>query len=170
MIDDSCERAEFAQFRSLVQIYIVRALDLGLPRNHPMERWHEGGPVGMAMLLARADAYRHLGVLREELQDCKQVGPDFRYWDAIRKAVRFDVQHEEMGDIAAFRFLYERLLGPPIRPWITSLYLAAVTEPDSTSEWKERCLASVTAADLDDHDDKSMPLFFPDIVDLLVRR
>src|SRR5690606_38242487 len=36
--------------------------------------------------------------------------------------------------------------------------------------FREEGRASVTAADLDHHDDKSMPLFFPDIVDLLVRR
>jgi hypothetical protein len=165
--DDSIERDEFRRLGRAAQIYIVRALDFGLPRNDPMQRWQASDLMGMAMQLAHANVYFHLAEIRERIRDQKQFDSEFSDWELIRLCARIDIKHDEMGNIAAFRFLYERLFGPPIRPWITSVFLEAATSPVLTADWRRRCVLSVTDADLDDNDDRTMPLFYPDIGDLI---
>lgn len=94
------------------------ALDIGLPRY----------PAGDSLIvdptpedLARIDAYLHIPTIREEVEDKRTLETEFLFWPHIRRCVAFDVGFSEMRELAAFRFLYERLFGPKIRPWITSL-------------------------------------------------
>ena len=163
--DDSLEREDFDRLAEDQKLYIVKALDFGLPRDGAMDRWARRG-LESALELARLDIYMPIPEMRERLLDAKPVTARLKGWDLIRRCVSFDCQWEPMRTVAAFRFLYERLFGPPIRPWITSLYLAEVTSPGALREWREACISSVTAYDLDDHDDMSPNLFFPDLRDL----
>jgi hypothetical protein len=59
----------------------------------------------------------------------------------------------------AFRFLYERIAGPEIRPFLPSAFLAAVTLPRWDWDWSRQAVASVA---LWNEADRIPPsLFFP---------
>jgi hypothetical protein len=163
MIADS-ERAEFAGFGPATQGCIVRALDFGLPRGNPLADWCGDG-WDLPLLMARMEIYLVIPELREQLLDSGIPDERFGRWPLIRRCARFDLAQAEMADLAAFRFLYERLFGPPLRPWITNLFVHAITEPGFTPEDRQSALATVTPFDLAPWEDDEPCTFFPGVMD-----
>lgn len=140
------EMRPFAAFPAATRRYIVRSLDFGLPRGDPMVRW-VGSFFDQGVLMAREECYAHVPRLRQALASGMTLERWMPEHAALQRCADFDLQWEEMGDFTAFAFLYERLFGMGVRPWLTSLFASAATAP--TVEWSAGCaaLASLTMFD-----------------------
>jgi hypothetical protein len=107
--------------------------------------------------MARADVYQSIPAVRKRIA---AVGYRLETWSndfgLLHRYAMFDVKYDEMSDFKAFVFLYERLLGPAVRPWLLSIYLAAAGSPLITEEGREQRLSRLTAYDVA-HDFVSSP-------------
>jgi hypothetical protein len=59
----------------------------------------------------------------------------------------FDLGQGRLESFGAYRFLYERLLGGAVRPWLPSTFLAAAALPCLHPSTRKMLLGSVTASD-----------------------
>ena len=78
----------------------------------------------------------------------------------------FDLGEGKLPSFAAYRFLYERLLGARIRPWLPSAFCAAASLPHLHPAMRGALLSSLseaaaTAAEWSQEE----PSFLPDWVD-----
>jgi hypothetical protein len=159
------EMAQFAAFPQPTRDYICRALALG------REELNQGGVLtgsawDIACELARRDMYFSLPMVRESLA---RKGFQLETWTTefglLHRYAQFDLQFSEMRDFGAFTFLYERLIGPAVRPWLLSIYLAAAASPKLVEEAREEAIARVTSYDVGNCIvDTPIPIYFPDVV------
>ena len=87
----------------------------------------------------------------------------------IGKLVRvaaFDLSQERIGSFSAFRFLYERLLGADVRPWLPSAFCAAAALPQIRPECRKELLQSLSeaAATAPGWSDRE-PAFYPEYIE-----
>jgi hypothetical protein len=139
------ELREFASFTSCEQRYIKRSLDIGLGRQDAFKFWaRDAGEV--ASIRSQYVAYQDLKALRGALPD--ETG--FEGLDAFMgKLVRvtgFDLAQERISCFSAYRFLYERLLGAAVRPWLPSAFCAAAALPQIRPERRKKLLHSISEA------------------------
>ncbi|WP_152435659.1 hypothetical protein [Erythrobacter sp. THAF29] len=119
---------EFASFAPCEQRYIKRSLDIGLARCDAFKLW--GRSEGENTAIRRQYvAYQDLKALRDLVPQDGTIGEVERFiGKAVRMAV-FDLEQERIASFSAFRFLYERLLGPEARPYLPGIFCAAAALP-----------------------------------------
>jgi len=142
------EMALFSTFPTPTRRYIVRALDFGLPRGKPLERW-VGSFFDIATQAARADLYHSIPIVRRRLEAIN--GPLENWMDeyrSIQRCADFDLRFPEIASMVPFGFLYERLYGPKVRPWLPAIFMAAAASPAMTEEGRLAALQSVTMFDI----------------------
>ncbi|HEX8554942.1 MAG TPA: hypothetical protein VF695_09565 [Sphingomonas sp.] len=155
------EMKEFATFGAATQRYIRRSLDIGLDRDDAMARWSRD-VVETASIRAQGRLYRILPELREAI-------PTDGGLDAVEPVLApliglaaFDLGQGRLLGFAAFRFLYERLIGAEIRPWLPSAFCAAAAMPHLHPDLRRKLLQSISeaAATASGWSDRQ-PAFFP---------
>jgi hypothetical protein len=62
---------------------------------------------------------------------------------ALIRLSAFDLQNGKLSSFAAYRFLYERLLGAAVRPWLLSGFTAAATLPCIHPELRAELMRSL---------------------------
>ena len=159
------ELREFASFSSAEQRYIKRSLDIGLARKDAFKLWARDAEED-ASIRKQYIAYQDLKTLRAELPDETRLeGVD----DFIGKLVRlaaFDLSQGRLTSFSAFRFLYERLLGPNIRPWLPSAFCGAAALPQIHPRSRKVLLQSISeAAATAPAWSARAPSFYPEWVD-----
>ena len=122
------EMREFASFTPGEQRYIRRALDIGLARRDAFKLWARNSEE-TASIRKHYIAYQELKNLRGALPDeCSLDGIE-TFIGKLTRVVAFDLAQERLDTFSAARFLYERLLGAQIRPWLPSAFCAAAALP-----------------------------------------
>jgi hypothetical protein len=58
----------------------------------------------------------------------------------------FDLAQEKLTGFSSYRFLYERLLGADVRPWLPSAFCAAAALPQIRPERRKKLLQSISEA------------------------
>jgi hypothetical protein len=142
------EMKEFAGFTAAEQRYVRRSLDVAnQSAAAAAEQWARN-PAEAAGIRAQSKLYRTL------LQVTRAAIPEDDGFDAAAELIgplvtlsAFDLGEAKLTSFAAYRFLYERLLGGSIRPWLASAFLAAAALPYLHPSTRKRLLASVTAGD-----------------------
>ncbi|MFM5924838.1 MAG: hypothetical protein ACKOPG_11715 [Novosphingobium sp.] len=139
------ELREFAGFSACEQRYIKRSLDVGLGRQDAFKLW--------ARDAAETASIRSQYVAYQELRTLRSAVPADTGFDALEgfmgKLVRlaaFDLAQERISCFSAFRFLYERLLGPEARPFLPSAFCAAAALPQIRPEKRKHLLQSISEA------------------------
>ncbi len=139
------ELREFASFTACEQRYIKRSLDVGLGRQDAFKLW--------ARDAAESGSIRSQYVVYQELKGLRVAIPDDTGFDALEsfigKLIRvaaFDLAQERIECFSAFRFLYERLLGPEARPFLPSAFCAAAALPQIRPEKRKNLLQSISEA------------------------
>jgi len=139
------ELREFATFSAAEQRYITRSLDIGLARQDAMALWARDGEETAAILGQHA-AYQDLGALRAALPaEPDGAGLAGLMGRLIALSV-FDLAQGRLGCFAAYRFLYERLLGPDARPWLPAAFCAAAALPQIHPARRKTLLQSISEA------------------------
>lgn len=122
------EMAEFATFPKGAQRYIGRSLDLASRRPGAAERWARSDE--------EADAIRLQARIYERLDRIRGLVPDDDDADAAAPLLAelialsaYDLSQGWLTSFAAYRFLYERLLGAAARPFLPAAFCAAAALP-----------------------------------------
>ena len=159
------EMIEFGSFSTGAQRYIRRALDIGLGRADPVHRWSRSAAERSAIEAHRA-AYARLDEIRALVPDDHETEAVGRLMSLLVAVTGFDLAQCRLNGFAAYRFLYERLFGAGIRPWLPAAYCAAATLPHLHPDHRRALLESIeddvcTAVGWSPR----QPRFFPEWVD-----
>jgi hypothetical protein len=155
------EMKEFASFGAATQRYIRRALDIGLDRDDAMDRWSRD-VVEAASIRAQARLYRSLPQLREIVPDDSGLDSIEPFLAPLMTLTAFDLGQGRLTSFASYRFLYERLIGAEVRPWLPSAFCAAAALPHLHPELRRKLLQSISeAAATASGWSNRQPAFFP---------
>lgn len=139
------EMKEFASFPAATQRYIRRSLDIGLDRDDAMARWSRD-VVEAASIRAQARLYRNLPHLREMVPDDSGLDAVEPFLGPLVTIVAFDLGQGRLPGFSATRFLYERLVGAEVRPWLPAAFCAAASLPHLHPELRRKLLQSISEA------------------------
>jgi hypothetical protein len=155
------EMKEFAGFVAATQRYIRRSLDVGLDRDDALARWSRD-VVEAASIRAQAGYYRMLPELRAHVPDDSGLEQVERFLAPLITLAAFDLGQGRLTSFSAFRFLYERLVGAPVRPWLPAAFCAAAALPHLHPDLRRRLLQSISeAAATASGWSNRQPAFFP---------
>jgi hypothetical protein len=159
------ELREFASFTPGEQRYIKRSLDIGLGRQDAFKLW--------ARDAGERASIRSQYVVYQELKGLRGAEPDEMALEGIEnfmgKMIRvtaFDLAQEKLHGFSPYRFLYERLLGAEVRPWLPSAFCAAAALPQIRPERRKLLLQSLSesAATAPGWSERA-PSFYPEFVE-----
>jgi hypothetical protein len=159
------EMKEFAGFAAGTQRYIRRSLDIGFGREDAVARWSRD--------IGEAASIRAQGRIYARLEDIRHRVPDDSGLDAVEPFMAplvtltaFDLGQDRLASFGAYRFLYERLIGANVRPWLPGAFCAAAALPHLHPEKRRILLQSISeAAATAPGWSTREPAFFPQWVD-----
>lgn len=160
------EMREFAGFAEYEQEFIERALDIALGRNDAFKTWSVT-PEDQRAIRGQYLAYRELKRLRALIPpgNCFE-GIEELMGPLVRISAQ-DLAHERLDSFSAYRFLYERLLGAAVRPFLPAAFCAAAALPQIRPERRRMLLQSLSeAAATAPAWSKKEPGFFPEKVEV----
>jgi hypothetical protein len=159
------EMKEFAGFSAATQRYIRRALDIGLEREDALERWSRD-VVEAASIRAQAHMYERIPELRALMPDDSDLGSIEPFMAPLVTVSAFDLGQGRLTTFSAYRFLYERLIGAEVRPWLPSAFCAAAALPHLHPDLRRKLLQSISeAAATASGWSNRQPAFFPQWVE-----
>lgn len=140
------EMKEFAGLPAAAQRYIRRSLDVAFHRTDALELWSRDA--GEAKSIEKQSAcYALLGEVRSNLPDDLGLGASPTFFGTLVRISEFDLAQNRITCFAGYRFLYERLLGASIRPWLSPAFCAAASLPSIHPSIRRMLLKSMSEAD-----------------------
>jgi hypothetical protein len=137
------EMKEFAGFPKSTQRYIRRSLDVAFSRSDPQGTWARDD-LEAAAIAAQARFYNQLEHLRLQIPDDSGLDMLEPFLGMLVTVSAFDLGQERIPNFAAYRFLYERLLGAGVRPWLPAAFCAAAALPHLHPERRRGLLQSIS--------------------------
>jgi hypothetical protein len=131
----------FAGFTGAEQRFIRRSLDVGLNRGDA-HLWARG-PDEMRDIEAQRGRYRSIDLIRSCIPDDIDPEGTEPFIAPLINIAATDLAEGKIGDFEAFQFLYERLFGPAIRPWLLMAFCAAASLPCVHPEQRKKLLQSI---------------------------
>ena len=136
------EMLEFASFSACEQRYICRSLDIAFGRPRALRSW--------ARSLGEARSIRDQARLYRRIALLKSLAPHHFDSEAAEPVLAplitmtaFDLAQGGLVTYPAYRFLYERMLGADLRPWLVPAFCAAASLPNRPTEQRIRLLRTV---------------------------
>ena len=159
------EMREFASFPSRTQRYIRRSLDIGLVRNDAVARWSRD-LVEAAGIKVQEKVYRRLPAVREAIPEDSGLDGVGAFIGELVSVSAFDLGQDRLPSFSAYRFLYERLIGAAVRPWLPGAFCAAAALPHIHPAKRKDLLQSIgeSAATAPGWSARE-PAFFPEWVE-----
>src|SRR6185369_18086619 len=69
-----------------------------------------------------------------------------RFMGALIRLSAFDLGQDRLAGFSAYRFLYERLLGADVRPWLPAAFCGAAALPQIRPALRKQLLQSISEA------------------------
>jgi hypothetical protein len=139
------EMKEFAGFAAATQRYVRRSLDIGLDRDDALSRWSRD-VVEAASIRAQARMYDRLPELRAMVPDDNGLDAVEPFMAPLVTVSAFDLGQGRLTTFSAYRFLYERLIGAEVRPWLPAAFCSAAALPTLHPDLRRRLLQSISEA------------------------
>lgn len=139
------EIKEFAGFSAATQRYVRRSLDVGLEREDALSRWSRD-TVEAASIRAQARVYDRLDEIRTIVPDDSGLDSVEIFMAPLITVSAFDLGQGRLTTFSAYRFLYERLIGAEVRPWLPGAFCAAAALPHLHPEKRRSLLQSISEA------------------------
>jgi len=139
------EMREFASFSKGTQRYIRRSLDVGLARRDAVKRWSRD-PAEAAGIRAQERIYRRLDPIRSAIPDDSGLEAMEPLMAPLITMTAFDLGQDRLPCFASYRFLYERLIGAAVRPWLPGAFCAASALPHLHPDRRRTLLQSISEA------------------------
>ena len=164
------EMKEFAGFAGATQRYIRRSLDIGLDRDDALARWSRD-VIEAASIRAQSKIYARLPEIRAMVPDDSGLDAVEPFLAPLITLSAFDLGQGRLTTFSAYRFLYERLIGASVRPWLPGAFCAASALPHLHPELRRKLLQSISeAAATAPGWSNREPVFFPEWVDKVEAR
>lgn len=159
------ELREFASFSPCEQRYIKRSIDIGLGRQDAFKLWARDA-AEISSIRSQYVAYQDLRSLRAAIPAEDGFEGLDGFMGKIVRMAAFDLAQDKLDSFSSFRFLYERILGAKIRPWLPAAFCAASALPQIRPERRKKLLHSISeaAATAPGWSD-SEPSFFPEWIE-----
>ena len=142
------EMKEFTTFTAAEQRYVRRSLDIASAGANSAERWSRHD-AERASILEQAKLYRGtLGALREIIPDDIEINAASAFIVQLLHLTARDLGEGKLSSFAAYSFLYERLLGGSIRPWLASTFMSAAAMPHVSPSQRRTLLRSIEERDV----------------------
>ena len=154
------EMQEFGSFGAEAQYYIRRALDAAFAPALAVDRWARSDDEAAA-IRGQTKLYRLLPQIRGAIPRAGVMASSDEFLFPLMTASVFDLSGGRLTGFAPYRFLYERLLGAEIRPWLPSAFAAAAAMPHMMPSRRRALLASMGSA-LTDRWSTAEPAFIPE--------
>ena len=161
------EMREFASFEPSEQRYIKQALCITRERRDITDtaELYSRSTDDVYVIKAQQILYSRLkeqGGLPTE-SSFEESG---KFLSILIPVTAFDLAQGKLQCFSSYRFLYERILGASVRPWLPSAFCAAAALPQIKPECRKKLLQSIseaaaTAAGWSERE----PFFFPEWVD-----
>jgi len=139
------EMKEFASFPKGTQRYIRRSLDIGLSRRDALEMWSRD-VIEAASIRAQTRIYERLEQIRVRVPDDSGLDAMEPFMAPLVTVTAFDLGQDRLTSFGAYRFLYERLIGANVRPWLPGAFCAAAALPHLHPEKRRVLLQSISEA------------------------
>ncbi|MEW4467705.1 hypothetical protein AB1K62_07740 [Parasphingorhabdus sp. JC815] len=139
------EMKEFAGFGSATQRYIRRSLDVGLDRADAVQTWSRDA-VEESGIKEQARLYKRLADIRKAIPDDCTIDGIEQFMSPLIQLSAYDLGQGRINSFPAYRFLYERLLGPDVRPWLPGGFCAAASLPHLHPKTRKSLLQSISEA------------------------
>lgn len=139
------ELREFASFSGSEQRYIKRSLDIGLSRQDAFKAWARDA-AERSSIRTQYCVYQELKALRGNVPSEHALGPLESFLGKLIRVAAFDLAQGRIVSFSAFRFLYERLLGAEVRPFLPSAFCAAAALPQIRPDRRKALLQSISEA------------------------
>ncbi|WP_296612309.1 hypothetical protein [Sphingomonas sp.] len=139
------EIKEFAGFSAATQRYVRRSLDIGLEREDALSRWSRD-TVEAASIRAQARVYDRLDEIRTIVPDDSGLDSVEIFMAPLITVTAFDLGQGRLTTFSAYRFLYERLIGAEVRPWLPGAFCAAAALPHLHPDLRRKLLQSISEA------------------------
>jgi hypothetical protein len=139
------ELREFASFTSCEQRYIKRSLDVGLGRQDAFKLWARDAEE-TASIRSQYVVYQELKALRGAVPSDSAFESLEAFMGKLLRVTAFDLAQDRLTCFSAYRFLYERLLGADVRPFLPSAFCAAAALPQIRPERRKHLLQSISEA------------------------
>jgi hypothetical protein len=159
------ELREFASFDSASQRYVRRSLDVAFCRADAVELWSRD-IVEAASIRAQTQIYIALSKIRQSVPTDSDLAYLNDFMGPLIAVSAFDLGQGRLGSFSAYRFLYERLIGAPARPWLPAAFCASAALPNLHPVRRRQLLQSIseTAATAPGWSSRE-PSFFPEWVE-----
>ncbi|GGC03777.1 hypothetical protein GCM10011494_22800 [Novosphingobium endophyticum] len=159
------ELREFASFSASEQRYIRRSLDVGLGRQDAFKLWARDANES-ASIRDQYVAYQNLKALRAMRPDDEAFADIETFVGKLLRMAAFDLAQDRLDSFSAFRFLYERLLGAWVRPWLPGAFCGAAALPQIRPDRRRVLLHSISeaAATAPGWSDRE-PSFYPEFIE-----
>lgn len=162
------EMREFAGFSASEQRYIRRSLDVGLGREDAFRLWARNSHE-TASIRAQYVVYQDLKLLRRALGQHEGLDAVETIMGPLLRVTTFDLAQDRLNGFCAYRFLYERLLGSVVRPWLPAAFCGAAALPRIRPDRRKGLLQSISeAAATAPGWSRREPVFIPEFVELEV--
>lgn len=159
------ELKEFASFDAMSQRYVRRSLDVAFERCDAIALWSRD-VVEAASIKAQQRTYAVLPRLRAAVPENQGIGGLDPFMGMLMRLTAFDLGQERLSSFSAFRFLYERLLGAGVRPWLPAAFCGAAALPNLHPNRRRLLLQSISeAAATAPGWSTREPVFFPEWVE-----
>ena len=139
------ELCEFAGFDAAEQRYIKRSIDIGLGRQDAFKLWARDASENAA-IRSQYVVYQELKGLRGNIPAETSFEALEAFIGKLIRVTAFDLAQERISGFSAYRFLYERLLGAEVRPFLPSAFCAAAALPQIRPERRRDLLQSISEA------------------------
>jgi hypothetical protein len=139
------EIKEFASFPGAAQRYIRRSLDVAFVRDDALATWSRD-IVEASSIQAQQHIYAALPDLRTRISDDADLGDIEQFMGQLIAISAFDLSQNRLPAFGSYRFLYERLLGAAVRPWLPAAFCAASSLPHLHPSKRRMLLQSISEA------------------------
>jgi hypothetical protein len=159
------EIKEFASFTPASQRFIRRSLDVAYARSDALALWSRD-PVEAASIKAQTRIYQALPEVRMSMPDDANLANLPTLMGPLLMLTAFDLGQDRLSGFGSYRFLYERLLGAAVRPWLPSAFCGAAALLNLHPVRRRMLLQSIseTAATAPGWSERE-PSFFPEWVE-----
>ena len=159
------EIKEFAGFSAATQRYIRRSLDVAFDRKDAIALWSRDA-VEVASIKAQHICYDRIPEIRALVPESSSIKDAEPFLAQLVTMSAFDLGQGRIDGFAAFRFLYERLIGADARPWLPAAFCAAAAMPHLQPDKRKALLQSMSeAAATAPGWSKRQPSFYPEWVE-----
>ncbi len=145
------ELREFAGFTAQEQFFIERSLEIARGAGTAGEgsacgeatREGGGGEGPLSCRRTQQVGYDELRALRFVMRADQPLAAVDGFFGALVRVTALDLARGAIASFAAYRFLYERLLGAGVRPYLPASFCAAAALPQIEPAQRKLLLASV---------------------------